>query len=162
MTPQYDTAFKMNPPLRSARDREALVGGLVDGTVDAIASDHAPHAPHEKALEFELAPFGTTGLETALPLVITNLVGRDLIGWSDVVRLMASGPRAALGLPPAALAAGSVADVTIIDPEARVEITASFFESKSANSAFLGATLLGKATEVLVGGQFALRNGKVV
>ena len=88
LTPLYDTALKMNPPLRSARDREALVAGLLDGTVDAIATDHAPHAAHEKALEFELAPFGTTGLETALPLVITNLVELDVLGWADIVRLM--------------------------------------------------------------------------
>ncbi len=162
LTPAYDTAFKMNPPLRSAADREALVAGLLDGTVDAIATDHAPHAAHEKALEFELAPFGTTGLETALPLVITNLVGHDVLGWGDVVRLMAHGPREALGLPPVTLEAGSVADITIIDPEARVEVAPAFFESKSGTSAFLGSTLLGKATEVLVGGRFALRNGKVV
>jgi dihydroorotase len=162
LTTEYDTNFKMNPPLRSAADREALVAGLVDGTVDAIATDHAPHAPHEKALEFELAPFGTTGLESALPLVITNLVAKDTLSWSDVARLMAVGPRAALKLPPVTLAAGSVADVTIIDPEARVEIAPAFFESKSGNSAFLGAKLFGKATEVLVGGRFALRNGKVV
>jgi len=162
VTGAYDTSLKMNPPLRTAADREALVAGLVDGTVDCIATDHAPHAEHEKALEFELAPFGTTGLETALPLVITNLVAREVLSWGDVVRLMAHGPRSALGLPPVRLAAGAIADITIIDPEARVEVTRSFFESKSGNSAFLGATLLGKASEVLVEGRFALRHGKVV
>ena len=162
LTAAYDTALKMNPPLRTATDREALLAGLVDGTVDAIATDHAPHAAHEKALEFELAPFGTTGLETALPLVITNLVAKDVIGWADMVRLMSQGPRQALKLPSVTLEAGSVADITIIDPEARVEVTPAFFESKSTNTAFSGATLLGKATEVLVGGRFALRNGKVV
>jgi dihydroorotase len=162
LTPDYDTNFKMNPPLRTEADRLALVAGLVDGTVDCIATDHAPHALHEKALEFELAPFGTTGLETALPLVITNLIARGLIDWADLVRVMAHGPRAALGLPPVSLEAGAIADITIIDPEARTEVTRAFFESKSVNSAFLGATLLGKASEVLVEGQFALRNGKVV
>jgi len=162
LSPEYDTNFKMNPPLRTEADRLALVAGLVDGTVDCIATDHAPHAPHEKALEFELAPFGTTGLETALPLVITNLLARGLIDWADLVRLMAHGPRAALGLPAISLQAGAIADITVIDPEARTEVTASFFQSKSVNSAFLGATLLGKASEVLVEGQFALRNGKVV
>lgn len=160
--PEYDTALKMNPPLRTAADREALIAGLLDGTVDCIATDHAPHARHEKALEFELAPFGTTGLETALSLVVTNLVSRDVLGWPDVVRLMAHGPRAALGLPPMVLEPGAVADITIVDPEARVDITDDFFESRSANSAFRGATLLGKASEVLVEGRFALRNGKVV
>jgi dihydroorotase len=162
LSPEYDTNFKMNPPLRTEADRSALVAGLVDGTVDCIATDHAPHAPHEKALEFELAPFGTTGLETALPLVITNLVARGLLDWADLVRLMAHGPRAALGLPPVSLVPGAIADITIIDPEARTEVTASFFQSKSVNSAFLGATLLGKASEVLVEGRFALRNGRVV
>ncbi len=162
LSTEYDTSFKMNPPLRTEADRLALVAGLVDGTVDCIATDHAPHAHHEKTLEFELAPFGTTGLETALPLVITNLVARGLIDWADLVRLMAHGPRAALGLPPVSLNSGQVADITIIDPEARTEVALGFFESKSVNSAFLGATLLGKASEVLVEGQFALRNGKVV
>ena len=158
----YDTNLKMNPPLRTAADREALVAALIDGTIDCIATDHAPHASHEKALEFELAPFGSTGLETALPLVNTHLVSREVLGWADVVRLMAHGPRAALGLPEVRLEAGAVADITVVDPEARVEVTPAFFESKSSNSAFLGATLLGKATEVLIEGQFALRNGKVV
>jgi dihydroorotase len=160
--PEYDTNLKMNPPLRSAEDRDALVAGLVDGTIDCVATDHAPHAAHEKALEFELAPFGSTGLETALPLVITNLIATKRGDWSDLVRWMAIGPRAALKLPAVTLEAGSVADITIIDPEARVEVTPEFFESKSANSAFLRATLLGKATEVVVNGQLALRNGKVV
>ncbi|HET6351875.1 MAG TPA: dihydroorotase [Coriobacteriia bacterium] len=162
ITDAYDTNFKMNPPLRAAEDRDALIAALADGTIDCIATDHAPHAPHEKALEFELAPFGTTGLETALSLVITNLVAKELLSWGDVVSLMAHGPRDALGLSPVTLEVGQVADLTVIDPEARVEVTESFFESKSANSAFLGATLLGKASEVLVGGRFALRHGKVV
>lgn len=162
LSTSYDTNLKMNPPLRTAVDREALVAGLSDGTIDAIATDHAPHARHEKALEFELAPFGTTGLESALPLVVTHLIGKDLLGWADLVRLMAHGPRAAIGLPSVRLEPGAVADITVIDPEAKVELTGDFFESKSVNSAFIGATLLGKASEVLVEGQFALRNGKVV
>ncbi len=158
----YPTSLKMNPPLRTQADCDALIAGLIDGTIDAIATDHAPHALHEKALEFELAPFGTTGLETAVPLVVTNLLRRDDFSWADVVRVMAHGPRRALGIDAVELAPGAVADITVIDPEARVDVTAGFFESNSANSAFLGATLLGKASEVLVGGRFALRNGKVV
>lgn len=158
----YDTNLKMNPPLRTADDRAALLEGLLDGTIDCIATDHAPHAPHEKELEFELAPFGTTGLETALSLVITELVGQGTFDWSQLVRVMAHGPRRCLGLPPVSLAPGSVADLTVIDPEARVEVSADWFESRSANSAFLGRRLLGKASEVLVEGRFALRNGKVV
>ena len=159
----YDTNLKMNPPLRAPEDREALVAALSDGTIDCIATDHAPHAPHEKELEFELAPFGTTGLETALALVSTHLVSKQLLEWSDVVRLMCHGPRSAFPLLPAmSLAEGAVADITVFDPEARVEVTGDWFESRSKNSAFLGNRLLGKASEVLVGGRLALRNGKVV
>ncbi|MFU8890473.1 MAG: dihydroorotase [Anaerosomatales bacterium] len=158
----YDTNLKMNPPLRTAEDREALVEALLDGTIDCIATDHAPHARHEKELEFELAPFGTTGLETALSLVITHLVQPGRMAWSDVVRLLAHAPRAAFGLPAVRLETGSVADLTIIDPEAKVEVTREWFASKSGNSAFLGATLLGRATDVLVEGRFALKNGKAV
>jgi len=158
----YDTNLKMNPPLRTAADRAALLEGLLDGTIDCIATDHAPHAPHEKEMEFELAPFGTTGLETALPLVVTELVGAGTFDWKDVARTMAVAPRACLGLPAVTLEEGSVADITVIDPEARVEVSAGWFESASRNSAFMGRKLLGKASEVLVGGKFALRNGKVV
>ena len=158
----YDTNLKMNPPLRTAEDREALVEALLDGTLDCIATDHAPHARHEKELEFELAPFGTTGLETALSLVITHLVQPGRVEWADLVRVMAHAPRAAFRLPEVRLEPGAVADLTVIDPEARVEVTPAWFASKSSNSAFLGATLLGKATDVFVEGQFALKNGKVV
>ena len=159
---RYDTNLKMNPPLRASADREALLAALLDGTVDCIATDHAPHAAHEKELEFELAPFGTTGVETALSLVNTHLVAPGIIEWSDVARLMCHGPRTALGLPEVRLETGYPADVTIVDPEARVEVTPEWFVSKSRNSAFLGASLLGKASEVLVGGAWALRNGRVV
>lgn len=158
----YDTNLKMNPPLRTKADREALVAGLLDGTVDCIATDHAPHAPHEKELEFELAPFGTTGVETALSLVNTHLVAPAVLGWAEVSRLLCHGPRTALGLPEMRLEAGFPADITIVDPEARVEVTAEWFASKSRNSAFLGQTLLGKASDVLVEGRWVLRNGKVV
>jgi dihydroorotase len=160
--PEYDTNLKMNPPLRTADDAAALLGGLLDGTIDCIATDHAPHAPHEKALEFELAPFGTTGLETALPLVITHLIAKKRATWDQVVEWMSMGPRRALGLPQVTFAPGEVADITIVDPEARSEVTAEWFASRSRNSAFLGAKLIGRATEVLVEGRFALRNGKVV
>ena len=152
----------MDPPLRTAEDAAALVEGLLDGTVDCIATDHAPHAPHEKALEFELAPFGTTGLETALPLVCTHLLASGRADWADVARWMCHGPREALGLPAVRMEVGCVADLTIVDPEAKVDVAPDYFCSKSRNSAFLGTRLLGRATEVLVGGYFALRNGKVV
>ena len=158
----YDTNLKMNPPLRTEADREALVEGVVDGTVDCIASDHAPHAAHEKQLEFELAPFGTIGLQTALGLVNTHLVATGRITWDRLVELMCHGPRRCLALPEAHLAIGAVADLTIVDPEARVDVSPEWLASSSKNSAFLGNRLLGKATEVLVDGRFVLRGGKVV
>lgn len=157
----YDTNLKMNPPLRTAADAEALLSGLLDGTIDCIATDHAPHASHEKALEFELAPFGTTGLETALALVATRLVAAGRASWADVVRWMSHGSRAALGLPEVRIAPGAVADMTIVDPEDRWVVGAEGFASASANSAFLGHELIGRASDVLIGGYFALRDGKV-
>ena len=159
---EYDTDFKMNPPLRSAADRDALVEALLDGTIDCVATDHAPHAPHEKALEFEIAPFGITGLETALSLVLTHLVAPGRMEWATLVDRMCHAPRRILGVEPVTLTAGSLADITVIDPEARVEVTQEFFESSSANSAFLGAELLGRASEVIVEGKLVLKNGKVV
>lgn len=162
ITDAYNTDLKMNPPLRTSDDAAALLAGLLDGTVDCIATDHAPHAPHEKALEFELAPFGTTGLETTLSLVITHLVATGKATWPQVAQWMSIGPRAALGLPSVRIEVGALADLTIVDPEAKVEVTAEWFVSRSRNSAFLGNRLLGKASDVLLGGYFALRNGKVV
>lgn len=162
ITDAYDTNLKMNPPLRTREDAAALLSGLLDGTVDCIATDHAPHAAHEKALEFEIAPFGTTGLETAVPLVVTRLVAAEKATWADVGRWMCHGPRAALGLPGVRIEVGALADLTVIDPEAKVDVTPGYFVSKSRNSAFIGQKLRGRATEVLIGGYFALRNGKVV
>ncbi len=158
----YDTHMKMNPPLRTAEDRDALVEGLVDGTVDCIATDHAPHAPHEKEAEFEEAPFGTTGLETALALVVTELVRREVLEWGDVVRLMADGPRRALRLTDVRLERGATADLTVVDPDVEWSVEAGGFESRSRNSAFIGRKLTGAARHVLVGGALALRGGEVV
>lgn len=158
----YDTNMKMNPPLRTKEDREALIEALLDGTIDCVATDHAPHARHEKELEFEVAPFGTTGLETALPLMVTNLVAAGRMEWSGVARAMSVAPRTALGLPEVRLEDGGVADITVIDPEAKVDVVPEWFESKSTNSAFLGEKLLGKASEVIVDGKMVARNGKVV
>ncbi len=158
----YDTDLKMNPPLRTADDAAELLRGLLDGTIDCVATDHAPHAPHEKELEFELAPFGTTGLETALALVVTHLVHSGRAGWGHVVAWMAHGPRAALGLPLVTLTAGSPADITVVDPEMGWTVESDCFESRSRNSAFAGASLRGAASEVLVDGRLALEGGSVV
>jgi len=162
ITTDYDTNLKMNPPLRTAADAEALLTGLLDGTVNCIATDHAPHAAHEKALEFELAPFGTTGLETALALVATHVVAAGKATWSDVATWMAHGPRDVLDLPGQRIASEYVADLTIVDPKWRWTAGDDGWISKSRNSAFTGAELTGRARDVLIGGHFALRGGKVV
>ena len=156
----YDTNLKMNPPLRSPEDQEALIDGLLDGTIDVIATDHAPHAPQEKELEFELANFGTTGLETAVPLIVEHFVASGKMNWATLVERMAHGPRRILQLDPVTIAEGSAADITIIDPEKEVVVTKEWLVGKGKNSAFLGAELKGCATEVLVDGKLVLRDGE--
>jgi dihydroorotase len=159
---RYPTAYKVNPPLRTAADTEALIEALVDGTIDCVATDHAPHAAHEKALEFELAPFGMIGLETALGLVLTELVGTGRMSWARLVDVMAHAPRRILGLPPVQLISGATADLTVIDPTVCWTVEADGFVSRSNNSGFIGRTLVGRATDVYVGGYASLENGKVV
>ncbi|QOY61443.1 dihydroorotase [Thermophilibacter immobilis] len=161
ITDTYDTNLKMNPPLRSAADAAALVEGLVDGSIDCLVTDHAPHAPHEKNCEWEIAFFGTIGLETSLPLMLTNLVGPQKMSWSRLVEAMAVAPREILRLEPVRLEAGSAADLTLIDPTATIEVTPDYFESRSKNSAFLGCTLTGVATDVFVNGRRTLTDGVV-
>jgi dihydroorotase len=158
----YDTNLKMNPPLRTRADAEALKEALISGEIDCVACDHAPHASHEKALEFELAPFGTTGLETALALILSELVATGRLSWGDLVWRMAHAPRRILGLEPVTLEAGSVADLTVIDPEESWTVSADDFVSKAKNSAFIGRRLKGRATDVYVGGYASLENGRVV
>lgn len=149
----YNTNFKVNPPLRTISDCKALIEGVVDGSVDVIVTDHAPHAAYEKDREFELAPFGMTGIETSVGLILTNLVNPGVITWQRMVELMAVAPREILRVEPITLAAGSVADVTIIDPNLAWTVTEQDFQSKATNSAFIGANLIGRATDVYVGGQ---------
>lgn len=161
ITDAYDTNLKMNPPLRTAGDAAALVEGLIDGTIDCVVTDHAPHAPHEKDCEWEIAFFGTVGLETSLPLMITNLVATGKMSWSRLVEAMAVAPRSVLRLPPVKIEAGSAADLTLIDPAATVDVTPEFLQSRSKNSAFLGATLTGVATDVFVDGRHVLDAGVV-
>jgi dihydroorotase len=158
----YDTNLKMNPPLRTREDMLALQQAIITGDIDCIATDHAPHAPHEKAFEFEAAPFGTTGLETALPLMLTELVATGKLGWDTLVERMAHAPRRIVGLSPVRLEAGSVADLTVVNPEQGFTVTAEDFESKSRNSAFIGRALKGRAVAVYVGGYATLEDGKVV
>ena len=158
----YSTALKVNPPLRTAADAEALIAGVIDGTVDAIVTDHAPHTAWEKDREFELAPFGMIGLETSLGLVITNLVATGKISWERMTELMGANQRAILGVERVALEAGSTADLTVIDPDAAWTVDAADFCSKAKNSGFIGAQLTGRATDVYVGGYATMEDGRIV
>ncbi|HKH97476.1 MAG TPA: dihydroorotase [Candidatus Sulfotelmatobacter sp.] len=155
---EYDTNFKMNPPLRSATDREAILVALADGTVDAIATDHAPHALHEKQVEFERAAFGITGLETALALAITQLHREHKIPLARIVELFTAGPARVFDLRGrGSLARGSFADVTIFDPRKRWTFQAAESRSLSRNTPFDGWQLTGKVVATIVGGKFVFR-----
>lgn len=162
ITTTYNTNLKMNPPLRSKADNAALIEGIKDGTIDCIVTDHAPHADHEKAREFELAPFGMTGLETSLGVILTYLVDPGLITYNELVELMAIKPREILRLDQVTLKQGSVADITIFDPEVTWTVQSDDMYSKSHNSGFLGYTLKGRTTDVFVGGTVTCKDGVVV
>jgi dihydroorotase len=155
---EYDTNCKMNPPLRSATDREAILVALADGTVDAIATDHAPHAPHEKQVEFERAAFGITGLETALALAITKLHREHKIPLTRIVELFTSGPASVFDLPNrGSLSRGSCGDVTIFDPKKRWTFEAAKSRSLSHNTPFDGWQLSGKVVATIVAGKVVYR-----
>jgi len=159
----YDTRTKMNPPLRSAEDVDAIKAGIKDGTIDVIASDHAPHGKHEKEIEFEFAAFGIVGLETSLALSITGLVDTKYISLKRLVELMSVNPAKILGLKSkGSLSEGSDADITIIDPKKEWTFTKDLINSKSKNSPFIDWQLKGKATDVIVGGKLLLQNGELV
>ena len=149
----YDTNAKMSPPLRTRADQEAIIEGLRDGTIDAIATDHAPHAPHEKEQEFARAPFGMLGLETSLGLVVTHLVKPGVLTLSQMVEKMSLAPARILGLPAGTLSVGAPADITVFDPDAEWVVDVNQFQSKSRNSALQGVTLTGKAVTTFVGGR---------
>jgi dihydroorotase len=150
----YDSNYKMNPPLRSASDLEAILAALADGTVDAIATDHAPHAAHEKEMEFECAAFGITGLETALALAITRLHREKRIPLSRIVELFTAGPAHCFDLRGrGSLIRGSIADVTVFDPKKKWTFDAAKSRSKSRNTPFDGWQLTGKVVATIVGGK---------
>jgi dihydroorotase len=154
----YNTNCKMNPPLRSAADREAVLAALADGTVDAIATDHAPHATHEKVIEFEKAAFGITGLETALGLAIIRLHQQHRIPLPRIVELFTVGPARVIDLRGrGSLARGNYADVTIFDPKKRWTFEVAKSRSKSRNSPFDGWQLTGRVVATIVSGKFAYR-----
>jgi dihydroorotase len=147
----YNTLAKMNPPLRSADDVAAVRAGLADGTIDVIATDHAPHGEDEKAVEFDAAPFGIVGLETAVGLSL-KLVEDGVLSLPELVRRMSMTPAAILQVKGGTLAAGGDADITIIDPQAAWTVNAAAFRSKSRNTPFDGWNLKGRAVQTIVGG----------
>jgi dihydroorotase len=158
---KYDTNVKMNPPLREAADVEAMLTGLRDGTVDVIATDHAPHHADEKQVEFDRAPFGIVGLETCVPLTFDRLVHRGLISIRRFVELLSANPARILRRPGGTLAAGRVADITVLAPDAHVTIHAATLRSKSRNTPFDGWELRGAAAATIVGGRTVFTNGEV-
>lgn len=149
----YDTNKKMNPPLRTARDRDAIIAGLVDGTIDVIASDHAPHVPEEKDVEFDAASFGVIGLETSLAVVLTSLVKKNILTPSELVMKMSVNPNKILGIPGGSLSKGVAADITIIDPDSFWTVNSHHFFSKGRNTAFEGMVLQGFASCTILDGR---------
>lgn len=153
----FGTNTKMNPPLRSEQDRQALLEAIADGTVDVIATDHAPHHADEKLLEFDNAPFGIVGLETAIPLACTHLVHTGVIDVPRLVELMAINPSRILGVDRGGLKVGAPADITVIDLQQERQVAACEFQSLSRNTPFDGVTLRGWPVATLVGGDIVWR-----
>jgi dihydroorotase len=156
--PVYDTNLKMNPPVRSAADREAILEGLVDGTLQVLASDHAPHSDYEKEVEFDYAPFGITGLETGLALSLMQLYHTQRLGLSDVLAKYTTGPARLLRLAKGRLAVGADADVTVLDPDREWVFELGQTASKARNSPFYGWRLRGRAVATIVAGKIVCQN----
>jgi dihydroorotase len=156
----YNANAKMNPPLRTEEDRLAVLEGLADGTLDVIASDHAPHTSAQKSREFDFAPFGIIGLETTLGLVLSELVQKKVMTLSAAIGALSDAPARVFRLPGGHLSPGAPADVTLIDLKAKY--TVGSFASKSQNSPFIGRTLQGKAVATLVGGEVVMRQGRLL
>jgi dihydroorotase len=152
----YDTNFKMNPPLRTPADNEALLAGLLDGSIDALATDHAPHTEFEKNLDFASAPFGITGLETALPSLYERLVRPGKLPWDVLVRAFSETPRRILGIELAGFREGERADFVVFDPDGMTRIDVETMASKSRNTPFIGQTLAGAVAEVVLGANLLL------
>jgi dihydroorotase len=149
----YDTNTKMNPPLREVADRDAMLAGIADGTVDVIATDHAPHHYDEKNVEFDRAPFGIVGLETAISLSLDRLVHTGLIRLPRMVELMSTNPARILRVKGGTLGEGAPADITIIAPDLRVRVKAAAMRSRSRNTPFDGWELRGGVAATVVGGR---------
>jgi dihydroorotase len=157
----YDTNVKMNPPLREAADRDAMLGGIADGSVDVIATDHAPHHADEKHVEFDRAPFGITGLETAVSLCFDRLVHTGVIALPRLVELLSVNPARILKVGGGSLSEGAPADVSILAPDLRVTVAAAAMRSRSKNTPFDGWTLRGGVAATIVGGRVVYRNEQI-
>jgi dihydroorotase len=156
----YDTNTKMNPPLRSEADREAVVAGLRDGSIDCIATDHAPHTVDDKKVEFDQAANGVVGLETAVALCLDRLVGAGLVELPHLVALLSTNPARVLGLPGGTLAPGSPADLTVLDLSKKRQVDPARFESRSRNTPFGGWILKGWPAMTIVGGRVAWKDAR--
>jgi dihydroorotase len=157
----YDTNLKMNPPLREDADRDALIAGLRDGTVDVIATDHAPHHADDKRVEFDRASFGIVGLETCVSLSLDRLVHAGVVGIGRLVELLSANPARILGVPGGRLAEGDLADITILAPDLAVTVNAAGFRSKARNTPFDGWALRGGVAATIVGGRVLFTNPDV-
>lgn len=157
----YDPKFKMNPPLRTAEDQQAIIGGLRDGTIDIIATDHAPHTDYEKDQEFDYAPNGILGLETALPVTLGVLQRQNKFRLAKVIDLMTRKPAELLGLPAGTLSAGAAADICLFDPQEKWTYDAKAGFSKSANSPWDGEELQGRVKTTIVNGKVVFDGKKV-
>jgi dihydroorotase len=155
---KYDTNLKMNPPLRAAADRDAMLDGIADGSVDVIATDHAPHHADEKMVEFDRAPFGIVGLETAVPLVFDRLVHPGRISLTRMVELLSLNPARLLHLPGGTLSEGAPADITVLAPDLPSTIDAARLVSRSKNTPFDRWRLTGGVAATIVGGKVVYRN----
>jgi dihydroorotase len=159
--PQIDTNYKMNPPLRSAADRQALIEGLKDGTIDFIATDHAPHTAEDKAQHISKAPFGIVGLETAFPLLYTHLVKKDILTLKQLINLLTKQPCDVFNLPYGTLSEGAQADITVLDLEEDKVINPQQFLSKGKNTPFTGWNCQGWPILTISAGEIAWEKGRV-
>jgi dihydroorotase len=150
---RFDSNYKMAPPLRSEEDRQAIIDGLKDGTLEVIATDHAPHAPEKKMRELDLAPNGIIGLETLLPICVVGLIEPGHLTWPHLIEKLTINPARVLGIDRGTLKPGAVADVTIIDPAAEWTVDPAQFRSKSRNSPFADWKVRGRAHAVIVSGE---------
>lgn len=152
---KFDTNLRVNPPIRTRDDVEAVIAGLVDGTIDCIATDHAPHSSEEKDVEFDLAPPGMVGLETALGLVKTELIDKGYLSWTDAIHKMTVNPARIINQPHGELSKGHSADLTIIDADRQWKVDPARFKSKSRNTPFTGRTLSARVTHTILRGQIS-------